>query len=312
MLKPKLKTPSPQNYVGILDGSDDVWGVGIPDIAGFGPQRPRQPHDGCKPLGSYRHRRNTRWNHKVCVHCKCCAGQVGCLIETVACANSSAISEGYVMDEQLLAKEHSQLLSTWRRLLSDKDWKRKLELKAEKYLLAVNSPASRQAAPRERLREFHNDLGYRAQPKKNGLCAGAIFRTQAFIENHLRIGKRQEQSVHLEHTVPIAALDKQLRKLHPMTNIEIAGFLIHQSVVTAFHFNEKSTRTRKGYSNKTDAFDVSSADFNKPFKRYHSAIDGAGHIWNVFDKCSVDPDKFTFEHHQDVIRRIIDFCSARC
>ena len=34
MLKPKLKSPSTQNYVGILDGGGNVWGVRIPDIAG--------------------------------------------------------------------------------------------------------------------------------------------------------------------------------------------------------------------------------------------------------------------------------------
>ena len=29
-----MKTPTPRNYVGILDGSGDVWGVRIPDIDG--------------------------------------------------------------------------------------------------------------------------------------------------------------------------------------------------------------------------------------------------------------------------------------
>jgi hypothetical protein len=55
---------------------------------------------------------------------------------------------------------------------------------------------------------FMTSLGPKAKGplKQGGLCAGAIFRTRAFIETEQRSGSKVDQSVHIEHTFPITAV----------------------------------------------------------------------------------------------------------
>ena len=84
-----------------------------------------------------------------------------------------------------LANERVQLLNHWKgRLKKNPDWiSEKLKV-VEKILLASNGDEEAQKSLSSYLRQLHDKFGFKAKEslKQGGLCAGAIFRTRAFIE----------------------------------------------------------------------------------------------------------------------------------
>ncbi len=204
-----------------------------------------------------------------------------------------------------LERERNELLDSWRKVLSKEGWRRKIEGKIAKYFKCMSSVDDRSKA--SKIRGIHDALEYRAM--KNGLCRGAIFRTEKFVTTIHRSGTKPHQTVHIEHTIPIAELDRQLRAKFFGQPEAATDFLLKFSVCTAFHMEEKSTGITQRYSSKSDAFDDDHADFERPFQRYRPLFAKPSVIWNVFDKVKVDPNTFDFDQHGEIVQRLIAHCS---
>ena len=203
-------------------------------------------------------------------------------------------------------RECEQLLECWRSLLRNETWRNHLEGKVATYFAAMQSRDDRKQ--KYKIRAIHDKLGYEA--KEDGLCRGAIFRTEKFIKTTNRSGtKSKGQTVHIEHTVPIAELDRQLRSRFYGRSAEGVEFLLNFSVCSAFNITEKSIAVPRGYNSKTDAFNAGHVDQSKPFRRYKPLFESGAVIWNVFDKVPVNPDSFDFDEHGDVVHRLIGHCS---
>jgi hypothetical protein len=141
--------------------------------------------------------------------------------------------------------------------------------------------------------------------KDGGLCAGALFRTQSFIETDARSGSRKQktQNVHIEHTVPIKVLRDKLRECVFSSDAEALVWLLKHSVATAFQIVEKEAL--KGVSSSTKAFDPTSDEYRKPFLRYKNLLANGGRIWNVYDATVILPNQLTFDLHLQIIVRLL-------
>lgn len=160
------------------------------------------------------------------------------------------------------------------------------------------------------LRQFHDKLGFKAKGflRDGGLCAGAIFRTQAFIDTALRSGSKVGQSVHIEHTFPIKQLRAEIIKAQLPNYLATLTWLLKHSVATAFHDCEKVHL--RGWTSNSDALNPESAEYSKPFLRYRNLHSAAGIVWNVFDSREVDAQKFTFNDHLEIVVRLLEEAGA--
>jgi hypothetical protein len=136
-----------------------------------------------------------------------------------------------------------------------------------------------------------------------GLCAGAIFRTQRFIETKNRSGSKAGQSVHIEHTFPIRQLKLEITKRRFRDYVETLAWLLEHSVTTAFHEDEKEHLI--GRSSTSDALNPLSRDYLRPFARYEKLHSSAGIVWNVLDAEELDPKTFPFQQHFDLVLRLL-------
>ncbi len=208
------------------------------------------------------------------------------------------------MNSETLEIEREQLIGCWRRLVEKPNWRHRFETKIQQLGDAPTVP---------RIRSIHNDFGFRANDEsRNGKCAGTIFRTELFIKTEKRIGgktKKEPKSIHLEHIVPANVLKNELKNRSFLPIHERADFLLKHSVVTALHNKEPSDGTFKGCSRSTNSFDKSHPEYDRPFLRYRRLFDKGGVVWNVFDKIKIDEEEFTFDHHYDVVRRLLEHCS---
>lgn len=225
-----------------------------------------------------------------------------------------------VTDEEL-GKERAQLVDTWKKLLAGEGWnwkkllagqgwREELERQIGVYFSLMSSSEDKRHSAK--IRQIHDVLGFMAKDGKNGLCAGAIFRTSKFIKETNRVGSGRNGplTIHIEHTVPIAELDRQLRgRVFFVSDAARVKFLLVHSVTTAFDIHEKTSGISTDYSSKSDAFDKDKLDFKKPFARYKPLFEKGGVVWNVFDKVCVDQEEFTFDHHREIIHRLITECS---
>jgi hypothetical protein len=141
-----------------------------------------------------------------------------------------------------LENERRQLLDHWRkRLQRNPDWISNELYQVQRVLAASNGDVEARASLGSHLRQLHDKLGFKAKGpiSDGGLCAGAIFRTQAFIDTEQRSGSKVGQSVHIEHTFPITELKAAIIK-HGFPNYAHAlTWLLKHSVATAFHEDEK-------------------------------------------------------------------------
>ncbi len=208
--------------------------------------------------------------------------------------------------------ERLQLLDHWaKRFKTNPDWISNELLQVREICLASNGDEQAQRLLKSRLRQFHDKLGFKAKQslQKGGLCAGAIFRTQAFIETEQRSGaKGAGKNVHIEHTFPVNKLEAAIKKCHFRGYTETLTWLFKHSVTTAFHEREQdhlSDRTRA-----SDALVLTSAEYMKPFLRYERLHGAAGMVWNVFDGQEVDPNRFTFEDHLEIVTRLLEEAGA--
>jgi hypothetical protein len=207
-----------------------------------------------------------------------------------------------------IGAERNQLVATWKKALSS-DW-----------MSAPKAPVRALLTPEidgfaMSFRHTHNLFGWKAGDTiaKRGLCAGAIYRTQKFMEitQDDRCGSKVDRrNVHIEHTVPIAELNRQWIEYRQKNEPDLAeayAWMLCHSVTTAFHINEMGGI--KGYERKTDAFDPTSCWFNRPFLRY-SRKDIVPTIWNVLSGEEIDIGTWTFAEHFEQIERL--FKLAEC
>lgn len=204
--------------------------------------------------------------------------------------------------------ERDQLIDTWKETFSD-NWfsAPKAPIRA---LVDTNNTTFDMS-----LRHGHNLFGWKAGDtlEKRGLCSGAIYRTERFMDigQAARCGaKGADKNVHIEHTVPIAELNRQwiaYLKSHEASIATAYAWMLCHSVSTAFHINEMGGI--KGYEGKTDAFDPTSSWFNRPFMRYTRKADMPT-IWNVLSGEKIDHQTWTFADHFEQVDRLFDL--AEC
>jgi hypothetical protein len=211
-----------------------------------------------------------------------------------------------------LANARVQLLNHWKgRLKKNPDWiSEKLKV-VEKILLASNGDEAAQKSLSSYLRQLHDKFGFKAKGplKQGGFCAGAIFRTRVFIETEQRNGSEVDQSVHIEHTFPINELKAEIIKGRLPNYVETLTWLLKHSVATAFRQDEKNHVNGKR-AKSSDALNAASTEFSKPFLRYEMLHGADGVVWNVFDGREVDPHKFTFQDHLEIVMRLLEEAGA--
>ena len=171
-----------------------------------------------------------------------------------------------------------------------------------------NEWLSQQSANLRRLRgsdvrQFHDKFGFKAKGtlKTGGLCAGAIFRTSAFITTEHRSGSRRDQNIHIEHTVPIADLVTLLKGYLLDMPTSPAAFVLKYSVATAML--KTQTQYLTGYKRNMSALNPSCDWFNRPFMRYERLMEHDD-VWNVWTGEKVSTS-FSFNDHLELLCRIV-------
>jgi hypothetical protein len=201
-----------------------------------------------------------------------------------------------------IKSEREQLVSHWKLVVAK--WRDASSItQLAKIVLVANGGAS--ISLNSQLRQLHNKFGYKVVA--NGLCAGAIFRTRAFVNTPHRVGTKIGQTIHIEHTVPVIELEREIRKRRFEGQEDALHWLLTHSVTTAFHISQ--TRYLEGVSGRTDAFKDSAAR-GKPFMRYKRLFDDGEEVWNVFDRRIIQAEEFTFEDHTDLIIRLLAEANA--
>ena len=203
----------------------------------------------------------------------------------------------------ILAGERRQLLDTWCAVAAD-DWFGRPNPQVTR--LSTSETAGTFNMD---FRHWHNRFGWKAGDAlpNRGLCSGAIYRTERFmvLDQAARNGAAANQTVHIEHTIPVSVLDHKWRLVRQAngwaaTSLEgtYAWMLVH-SVTTAFHTDEEAGLT--GVQRANPAMDDGSPVFGKPFLRYagHAGVRDA--VWNVFTGKRVDLNGWTFNDHFDTV-----------
>jgi hypothetical protein len=202
-----------------------------------------------------------------------------------------------------LEAERRQLVDHWRRRLQLSP---QLEfVQARRILDASNGDERARKSLGDDLRHFHDKFGYKAKGKvrDGGLCSGAIYRTGLFIKTRERNGSKKAQSVHIEHTFPVNELRSQIENRRFKTYFDAIAWVLMHSVTTAFHESQKQHLT--GRASNSNALNPASPEYLKPFVRYEKLHSADENVWNVFDLERIDPQEFTFEHHFDVVLRLL-------
>jgi hypothetical protein len=161
------------------------------------------------------------------------------------------------------------------------------------------------------LRAIHNYFGYKALGtlRRRGLCSGAIYRTEAFLrmEQEDRSGARKNQTVHIEHTIPIHSLAWAIHEELPQYadgDWESAlAWIIQHSVTTAFTKHQQTVGILHGYAKRSDVFDMDSPFFLKPFARYTPIFDQGEKIYNVFTETAVERST-GFDDHTETVEQL--------
>lgn len=228
-----------------------------------------------------------------------------------------------------VAKEKQQLIDHWKKIAvsaSKENWLGSTSWKIRQISELLNRTdldnAFKKKSINGHIRKFTDKLGLQAwgHLERGGQCAGAIYRTTAFIdlETSKRIGSKNLKTIHIEHTVPASVLSQQLieigclspEKLNPEY---IFFYLLKYSVCTAMldHQGRQGALIRNGFSSSTDAFSFSSLGYNKPFLRYNQVVNDTENIWDVWNERIIDPEKFTFADHLSTLREIANTSDSK-
>ncbi|MCK1269758.1 MULTISPECIES: hypothetical protein [unclassified Bradyrhizobium] len=213
---------------------------------------------------------------------------------------------------QAIERERDQMLQHWRkRIANQPDWIASEWKQVNRVFAASSGGTIPHKTLASSLRQFHDKLGFMAKGAavNGGLCAGALFRTAAFIAVDERCGaKGDRKNVHIEHTFPINQLERAILQQHFVTYAHVLAWLLKHSVATAFHQTEE--RHLLGRTQSSGALTAASAAYQKPFMRYSCLHDAHGVVWNVFDREPVDPNTFTFKDHLDLVCRVLKTVGA--
>lgn len=153
------------------------------------------------------------------------------------------------------------------------------------------------------VRHMHNRFGWQAGGQT--LCAGALYRTEDFmaLAEADRCGtKALGQTVHIEHTVPVATLTRCIVGSDRIDPEDTVLWVLTHSVVTGVTdgpTGERHRMVRHGQATRSHALTPDHVDHDRPFRRY----DPAGHspIWDIVRGKRIDPERFSFADHRENI-----------
>ena len=213
-----------------------------------------------------------------------------------------------------LEAERAQLVDTWKSAFGT-GWIDK----PRSCVTALSSPSVERFG--DHFRQVHNIFGWMAGNtlEKRGLCSGAIYRSEAFMElaQNERNGAagprktlRHLKNVHIEHTVPVAELAKRWSVYRMSADRDLADAyawtLVH-SVASAINMSEEGRL--HSYESRTDAFDPASPSFGLPFMRY-THMRTPITIWNVLTGKKIDFHEWTFSDHFAMVDILLSEASA--
>lgn len=167
----------------------------------------------------------------------------------------------------------------------------------------------------DQIRPLHDKFFWMA--KGDSLCRGAIYRTEGFMRmpKHERCGARVGQTVHIEHTIPAAAIRDCIKNwsreaVGPFPVKALYEAIMTISICTAMDMFDKACGTRKGLHSRNPAVEgLSWCDVKnnkvlarlKPFQRYEDHI-------NIYDVCSgkrINKNKFSLLDHKRLVQGYI-------
>ncbi len=157
------------------------------------------------------------------------------------------------------------------------------------------------------VRHLHNRFGWQAGG--TALCAGTLYRTEDFMNlpDAARCGtKAAGQTIHVEHTVPVATLTGHIVAADRATPDDTVLWILTRSVVTGVTDGPSGERHRmvhRGQARRSHALSPGHADHDLPFRRYEPA--GHSPIWDVVRGERVDPARFTFADHRANIATVL-------
>jgi hypothetical protein len=116
------------------------------------------------------------------------------------------------------------------------------------------------------------------------------------MKTGIRSGARANQTIHIEHTVPVSELAKAICGKRKFQFSWLVWFLMKHSVTTAM-----AKKQERGLSLRTEALNPASDAHNRPFVRYRALND---EIWDVWGGNRITSD-FTFADHLKLVISIL-------
>lgn len=158
------------------------------------------------------------------------------------------------------------------------------------------------------VRRLHDLYIWKA--KDDGLCRGAFYRTDNFINMPFkeRSGAKKSQTVHIEHTIPVSLIGNSLKRWSGESGDQLSADAIHQalltlSVCTAMCHSADRGRVRNGWNHRHPQFESLSWDEVhcderlreiKPFARYDDDVV----VFDVVSREEIDKNKFSLLDHK--------------
>jgi hypothetical protein len=134
----------------------------------------------------------------------------------------------------------------------------------------------------DKIRKLHDFYGWMSKGciDENGLCSGAIYRTERYMQIPLneRTGNKLVADgfhrVHIEHSVPINEINKLLHfKIEQLNSPkDVFELIMENSVCTAFSHKEEKSGIRKGFTRKLAYGDQINKKNIFPFERYFDDV----------------------------------------
>ena len=206
-----------------------------------------------------------------------------------------------------IEREREQLLTYWSRLFGEDGGKLNQNSAPLQRLFARKKSTSMD------VRKVHDAFGWCA--KKPKLCAGAIYRTEAFIaiEPSQRdpskprgVSKeRWPRNIHIEHTVLASQLHRMWLDREPRGETDCT-FFIANGVATAMHADEERA-LGTDYRTINPCFERGAEGL--PFQRYRTLPKGAV-IRNVYTGEAVDIQTYSLNDHRRTVRALLKEAKA--
>lgn len=207
----------------------------------------------------------------------------------------------------LISRERCQLMDHWGGLFGEGRGKLNLSRVPIARLL------SRDRGSRDDVRKFHDVFGWGA---KNPIrCAGAIYRSQAFMEldpGHRDASRPRNlpkcnwpRNMHIEHTV-LASQLHDMWLARPFDAPVSPVFFLSNGIATAMHVTEEEA-LGGDYRTPNPCY-VDGKGL--PFLRYVGKLPSMSSIWNVFTGRQVDMMKFTLADHRQTVRDLLEAVAA--